>query len=88
MNETEYQDALRACYICAQILRQHDLPQILNMMSRADSIGVMIDPTLWMQNHDKMEEDKTVVNAAMPLFRIAKQIEAINAESVEANNDH
>lgn len=65
-----YRAAVQACLIAGQLLTLHDLPRILAEMDRADSLGPILDPTLWSRKHKAMAEDRKVVAAALPLRKL------------------
>jgi hypothetical protein len=71
----EYQNTLRVCAMLAGLVGEHDIPKMLEMIERADSIGGMIDPTLYREKHGAMMEDKELLEAALPLWRIAKKFQ-------------
>jgi hypothetical protein len=41
----------------------------LAAIDKADALGPFIDPTMWMQGHDKMAEIRKIIAAALPLKR-------------------
>jgi hypothetical protein len=76
MTTEEYQNAIIAVSMCASILVQYDLPQLLADIATADTIGPLFDPTLWMKKNGAMYEDKELLEAALPLFLLAKKSQA------------
>jgi hypothetical protein len=75
MTIEEYQNTLRVCAMLSGLVGEHDIPKMLEMIERADSIGGMIDPTLYREKHGAMMEDKELLEAALPLWRIAKKFQ-------------
>jgi hypothetical protein len=73
MTAEEYQNTLRICAMTAGLIGEHDIPKMLEMIERADSIGGMIYPTLYREKHGAMMEDKELLKAALPLWRMAKK---------------
>jgi len=71
----EYQNTLRVCAMLAGLVVDHEIPKMLEMIERADSIGGMIDPTLYREKHGAMMEDKELLEAVLPLWRIAKKLQ-------------
>lgn len=67
MTIEEYQNALKTCAMVATLLEQVDIPKLLGMIERADSVGAMIDPTLYRDKHGAMMLDKELLEAARPL---------------------
>ena len=63
----EYQQAVMTAQLCGQLLSRFDIPQLLNSIERADSIGPLLDPTLWRNKHKAMEEDRELLKAANTL---------------------
>ena len=76
MTQEEYQNTLRVCAMLAGFVGEHDIPKMLEMIERADSFGCMIDPTLYREKHGAMMEDKELLEAVLPLWRIAKKLQA------------
>lgn len=73
MNDADvilYRSAVATAQLCAQLLSQHDLPQLLRDIERADAIGPILDPTLWRDKNKAMEEDKELLEAANKLRAI------------------
>lgn len=75
MNEIEdYHSALLACITAAKVLQQHDLAKRLRDISTADTLGPMVDPTLWRDKHKAMYEDREVLEAALPLWKLGQRL--------------
>lgn len=55
-------------------LLQVDLPKAIENIGRAHAIGPILDPTLYREKHRAMEEDEQLFRAALPLWRLAKEI--------------
>lgn len=79
-DEATYRSALNAIGIAATMIRQFDLPSLIQSMERADSLGCLIDPTLYMQGADKLREQRKLVEAAMPLWRFAEPTDPARKE--------
>lgn len=67
----EYQAAVGSCALVGSMLTQYDLPEMLRAIEHAEAMGPMIDPTLYREKADAMDEDKTLLEAALPLWRWA-----------------
>lgn len=80
----EYQAAVGTCALLGTMLVEHDLPGMLNAIERADSIGCMIDPTLYRDKVEAMHQDKDLLEAALPLYRWAKKQKALAEEKAKA----
>lgn len=70
----DYQTAIRACATAGAMISQCDLPEILAAISRAETLGPIVDPTLYIRKHKSMEQDKRLVEAALPLWRFTKEL--------------
>ncbi|OHD23791.1 MAG: hypothetical protein A2Y38_17015 [Spirochaetes bacterium GWB1_59_5] len=64
MNEAEYKAAVIAAVTCARMLAQHDIPALLEAIDYAESVGPIIDPTLWRNKAKAMSEDRELLLAA------------------------
>jgi len=72
----EYQNALTIIVMAARALTTiEDLPQFATAIDRANAVGPLFDPSAWMKNHKKMDEDKTMFEAALPLWKLGKMLE-------------
>lgn len=76
MSADEYRQHLTQIIAAARLLEHVPAEEILNSMSRADSIGPILNPTLWSQKHEAMENDGAIVRAALPLIAIARKLRA------------
>jgi len=79
VKKAEYQAAVLAAVLCAGILSEHDIPSLLAAIDSAESLGPLLDPTLWREKHQAMQEDREVLRAALPLWELAKKLEAEHA---------
>lgn len=70
----KYREAMYAILTAMRILAPHDLNDILNAIVRAETIGPMIDPTLWINKSQAMSEDKEVIKSALPLWKMARTL--------------
>lgn len=67
MDRTAYTDAMTGVQIAAGILREIDLAGVLNAMEHADALGPILDPTLYKSASAKMDQQRALVRAALPL---------------------
>jgi hypothetical protein len=68
-----------------RMLEVHDLQAMLVAIERADSAGPLLDPTLWMKNRKKMDEDRELLMAALPLANMGKRMrERLNPSENQA----
>lgn len=60
----DYRAARMACEVAKALLEQHDFKKILDAISRAESVGAILDPTLYRDKIGAMLEDRQVFGAA------------------------
>lgn len=87
MNINDYQSAMVSCILAAKDLIGHDLPDILAQIDKAETIGPFLDPTLYRQKAKAMEEDKQMLEAALPLWKMGKKLEVL-ARLSHSLSDH
>lgn len=73
----EYREAVHACTLVATLLRAHDVPALLQAIDRASAVGHILDPTLYREQVRAMLEDREVLAAALPLWRIGGKLEEL-----------
>ena len=73
-NEETYITAVQHAVICAQLLALHDVPALLRAIERSDAIAPLIDPTLWINARERMYEHREFLRAALPLYRLGKEL--------------
>lgn len=64
-----YQTARLACEMAKDVLAQYDFRKLLDDIAKADSIGAMVDPTLYRSKRQAMQEDREVFEAALRFIR-------------------
>ena len=81
LGQEEYAIVLRHVYLAARFLADVNIPAALEAISRADSVGAILDPTLYRAKSAAMQEDAEVLRAALPLSKIgSKLVEASEAK--------
>jgi hypothetical protein len=80
MNKEEYQMALQGVYLVAGMLTEFDIHTMLASIKRAEVMGPIIDPTLWIEKERKMREDKELLQAAMPLHQFGLMVQKVQAD--------
>jgi hypothetical protein len=78
-NVEEYRAAVQACVLAASILAPYDVPRLLRAIDHADAVGPILNPTLWIQKQGAMGEDREVLEAALPLWRLTKKLSKMPA---------
>lgn len=76
MTAEKYQGALLGVVVAARTLLLVDVPDLLSRIERAHSFGAVLDPTLYREMVEAMDHDKAMLEAALPLWRWAKEFEA------------
>ena len=66
-NAEMYQACLRFCFMASNVLKDFDIPSMLREIEHAETVGPIVDPTLWIKNNKKMAIDKKLLEAALPL---------------------
>ncbi len=74
MDEDDYTRAITMCYLAARALKDLDLPRVIEAMNKADTIGPFLDPALWMAKRTDMRDNRNVIEAALPLWRLAQKL--------------
>jgi hypothetical protein len=72
----EYQQAVRTAVFAARMLQPHDLAGLIQAIDRADALGPLLDPTAWRERHQAMLEDREILEAALPLWRLGQRLAA------------
>lgn len=66
-NIEEYRSAVLTAKLCADLLKRHDLPKMLEAIERGHAFGPILDPTLYRDKVKAMEEDAELLRAALKL---------------------
>lgn len=73
MTTEEYQQVLRIAASAANLLSGFDIPELLCAIDRANSIGPVLNPSLWQEKREAMSQDRDLLEAARPLWLWAKR---------------
>jgi len=87
MNREDYQPALIQCWLLAKMTEEIPTSEMLSLMSAADTIGPMLDPTMWMQKADAMAEDRKIVEAVAVLRAAFVKLKEAHPEFVALRQD-
>jgi hypothetical protein len=74
MTPERYQQQLINVAMTARLLVDVDVPDLLQRIERAHSFGCMVDPTLYRDKVGAMDQDKEMLEAALPLWRWVRQV--------------
>lgn len=80
----EYQVTVGEVMLMAERLAQLGIPELLAAIERAEAMGPILDPTLWVAKNRAMQEDKELLLAALPLRNIAEVLHEKNKEAKHA----
>ena len=69
-----YRSAITSCAVAMSVVAQYNLPGLVSRIERAHALGPILDPTLYRAKVISMEEDRRIVEAALPLFRLAMRL--------------
>ena len=69
-----YQAAVFVAIAAARALAVQPIPELLSDIDRADAFGPIINPTLWRDKHKAMDQDRKLLEAALPLYRIGVKL--------------
>ncbi len=70
----EYRHAIIILTAGARVIAGIDVPTLLQAIEYADGLGPLLDPTLWRDKHQAMEEDRQLLRAALPLHHFGKML--------------
>ncbi len=73
-DELLYQGTVRACYFCGQVLAPYDLPAMIKAIEHAETVGPVLDPTLYRDKVNAMLQDKALLEAALPLWKLHREV--------------
>lgn len=57
-----------------QVIHTVDVPKLIQNINTAETIGPMIDPTLYRQNQKAMKEDKEMLKALLPAWEFGNKL--------------
>lgn len=86
MTPKEYRDQFELLAGAARIVSMVDVQDLLRRIERADSVGAMIDPTLYRAKHADMMKDKEFLEAVLPLWRFVKQAREVVAAAASSSS--
>lgn len=76
MKAHEYTLHLQMIIQQARLIHMIDIAGVLNAMERVDTVGPIIDPTLWMKGHKNMDVQREIAQAALTFqIKIAAIVE-------------
>lgn len=70
---SEYRSVLYACRVAATVLSVHDIDAMLMAIVEADTLAPLLNPTLYREKAKAMHEDRELLEAARPLWCLAKR---------------
>lgn len=70
----EYANHLRMCWLMAIAADKTPTDLMLTKIAAADTIGPMLDPTLWIQKQEQMQQDKEIIEAVNHLRSVFQKM--------------
>jgi hypothetical protein len=70
----EWRDQLLTVIAAGTLLSTVDVPGMIARMGLADALGPMLDPTLYRDRAKAMDQDRDLLNAALPFWRLLEKI--------------
>lgn len=65
MKKEEYTQAQQLLLFCATAISEYpyDLDEFIRAIEKSDTLGPVMDPTLWQKGHKKMDQIKIIAKA-------------------------
>lgn len=79
----EYRRALQSVWLAVAILRKTDFELLIAAIDKADTLGPLIDPTLYCEKHRLMAEDRELFVAAQNFVAKLPRHEALRSTMEE-----
>ena len=76
----DYQNNVKRLAMVASLIKDIPVALLLEEVKRAESVGPILDSTLWREKSDAMAMDKKLLEAALPLVEWAQSMPAPPAE--------
>lgn len=70
MTREEYEQVQTQLDLLADLVNEMPLGEFLEMIGRADSIGIMVDPTAWIHGQETMHQFEALAQSARS-FQVA-----------------
>lgn len=81
MTKDEYRQHLFTCIAAARLLSSVPIGEMLRAIALCDAVGPVLNPTLWRDGHEKMHEDRKLLEASLPLRDFARGLAAAEQNS-------
>lgn len=72
LTRTQYAARLQEAYHIALLVNALPLDGMLEAIDRAETLGPVLDPTLWIRKADDMAKDKRIIEALIEAQRILR----------------
>lgn len=80
---SQYLVDLERVYLAAALLADIPVERMLNAIGLADAFGPMVDPTLYRDGVDRMNEDRGALRAALPLIQLGRALATRTQEATQ-----
>ena len=69
----QYAEAQQQLVWLASIVLNLPLDQMLADIAHAEAVGPIVDPTLWIRGHEKLEQVRELAEAVLQVQRVARR---------------
>lgn len=76
MDEEDFHATMGLVLNSARMLRILDLEGFVSACNRADSVGPIVDPTLWMKGHGDLDRCRRIAAAAKNFVTVVEEAAA------------
>jgi hypothetical protein len=76
----EYQRGVTAVAFAMRLIGGQDIPKLLEAIEQAHALGPVLDPTLYRDKVQAMGEDKRILEAGLPLWKLCNELMKKRAE--------
>jgi len=74
MDKKDYIDTQTKIITMSQIVSELPLQKFISAIDQADTLGPLIDPTLWIQGQNQMKKVKKLAQALFEFQLVSKEI--------------
>lgn len=74
MKSEEYKDGLQHAGLCFRLMETINVPAMINAINHAEAVGPIFHPSLFIEKETKMEEDKKILEALLPLWELFHKV--------------
>lgn len=71
----DHVECIKGAVFAAGVIDNYDMAGALERAKRALEVGPILDPTLWRDKRAALEQDIEILQAAIPLARVAERLQ-------------